>query len=463
MIGWTLRRAGLWLLALGLVAGLFAAAVVLLTVERAPLVTRPPTATPAAAAATRDFVHRVRRLDRSGARVPELPVRLDEVQAVLDFGARLVPGARGQAMIEEGALVVAGSLALPLGRWLNVEATVAPFSGAATLSRLRLGGIDLPPALMTALGEGGLNMLLGRGLGTRVRDSVRGLEIADNRMLARLAHSREMRRSFTSRTLSVLAETELPAPERIEAQYLALRRAMDAGRLPDRGSFLPYVRFALETSLARAEPGALTQEFVAALFALTRACGARQFALVVGRMVDDAVFDAPRAWRRNCGELTLAGRIDTRRHFITAAAIKAASTADVSFAIGEFKELADSRGRGGVFDFTDVTANASGIRFADTMMAAAPADWPGLIARIGREGDVLAGFDGIPGKTPWPDFVARYGRMDSPAYLAMVERIERRIDALPLHAGRGRGGRSAVAEALGLTAPGTDAPRPPGE
>jgi hypothetical protein len=206
---------------------------------------------------------------------------------------------------------------------------------------------------------------------------------------------------------------------------------MDDGTLPATGSFLPYIRFALDMALESA-PDDLPNAYTAAIFALSRACGARDFTLVVGRMA--AIGPDKRRWKVECDDLTLNRRVDSRRHFITAAAIEAASNRGFAISIGEFKELADSYRGGSGFDFTDIAANNSGIRMSDLFMSRPAADWPGLIDRLTAEGAVIVPFAGIPTHMDGAEFKARYTEIDSPAYAAEIARIEARIDALPLHA-----------------------------
>ena len=142
--------------------------------------------------------------------------------------------------------------------------------------------------------------------------------------------------------------------------------------------------------------------------------------------------EVSRDWRTECSRLTLNDRIDSRRHFTTAAAIQAASNRNVSVSVGEFKELSDSLGRG--FDFTDMAANNSGIRMANLFMATPVGDWSRLIARIEAEEDVIVPYDDIPQILSREAFSAQFGEIDSDRYLEMLHLIETKIDALALHA-----------------------------
>ena len=85
------------------------------------------------------------------------------------------------------------------------------------------------------------------------------------------------------------------------------------------------------------------------------------------------------------------------------------------------------------FDFTDIVANNSGIRMSDRMMRTAHEEWPALLRLVGHEEDVIAPIEGIPTAMTRDQFAAGFGSLESPEYAAMLDRIEARIDALPLH------------------------------
>ena len=223
----------------------------------------------------------------------------------------------------------------------------------------------------------------------------------------------------------------MPPHELIDAYYVNIRKAMDRGDLPDRGSYLPYLVFTLEAARDGAWTEGRLDAFTAAMFALTRIFGAYDFSLVVDDLARDEA-RVKRDWQTNCRHPTLNGRIDSRRHFTTAAAIQAASNRNVSVSIGEFKELYDSQ-RGG-FDFTDIAANNSGIRLANQFMTTPLEDWSRLIARIEAEEDVIISYDDIPQILTRDEFTEKFDKIDSDRYVAMLDRIERRIDTLSLHA-----------------------------
>ena len=118
------------------------------------------------------------------------------------------------------------------------------------------------------------------------------------------------------------------------------------------------------------------------------------------------------------------------------AGLYAASSGRASFGMGELKELLDSNEGGSGFSFDDIAADLAGARFAAAFLAAPPADWPAMLARIDDEGTaILPALDGLPSGLSEAEFRHRYGDVDSAAYAAMVEEIRARVDALPLYAG----------------------------
>jgi hypothetical protein len=232
----------------------------------------------------------------------------------------------------------------------------------------------------------------------------------------------------------MLRGEEMPTPERIAAHALRLRVAIEDGTLPAEGSLLPHLRFMLRAAREDAAPGEAGRAVTAALFALAQVCGEDEFRRIAGHLAGEVPAEGI-AWTRGCEGVRLAGREDSRLHFVIAAALKAASTLRVSFTIGEFKELVDSVAVSNGYDFTDIAANASGIRFAETVLRTDPAGWEALAARLEAESDVLVSFEGLPGRLPAAEFLRRFGALDSPAYAAMIERIETSVRSLPFHAG----------------------------
>ncbi len=208
---------------------------------------------------------------------------------------------------------------------------------------------------------------------------------------------------------------------------------MDSGELPATGSYLIYVQFMLDAVLAKGGEGDLNDAYTAAMLALARVCGAKDFTMVIGGAAGGSFAPARRPWQTECKPLTLNGRVDSRRHFTTAAALQAASNRGFAVSVGEFKELYDSLWQGSGFDFTDLAANQSGIRMSNRLMQAPAEDWPELLGRIRQEGDIIIPFDDLPQIMDRATFEAIFRDIESPEYAAMLAEIEASIDTLALH------------------------------
>lgn len=134
----------------------------------------------------------------------------------------------------------------------------------------------------------------------------------------------------------------------------------------------------------------------------------------------------------------LRGRRDLAQHFISSAALAAQGGDALADLLGLFKELGDSQGGSG-FSFADLAADRAGTRFAQL----ATGDRRGalLVQAAAQQGlgvdDIMPPIDGLPEGIGKARFAADYQDTKSPAFRAIAERIERRIDRLTLHRAQG--------------------------
>jgi hypothetical protein len=429
---------GLFGLAAALVLAVFGLGLYFL--EDAPRVGKLPPPQPEDVAAVRKFVLAVREAtkpgEQSGPSVVTIPTA--DLPSIMRLGVRFVPELRTAATVESHAVRLAASLPVPwpTGRkWLNGAVTVPPFTERFAFGSIVVGERVLPPGPTLAVGTFAANLVLGNRTGDKIRNSARAMTITGDALVFDMQLSDEDRGGVLTGVFGALRGSRMPSAEEINGYYERLRQAMDDGRLPATGSFLPHLRFVLEDAYGRSDDASLPNAYTAAVFGLARACGAQDFGLIVGRFAGLTLKEKEKPWAADCSEVTFADRIDTRRHFITAAAIKAASNRGVAISIGEFKELHDALSMDYGFDFTDIVANNSGIRMSDLLMTQPRAAWPGLLERLRNEHDVLGRFDGVPPLMNREEFARRFGDIDDPKFKAMMERIERNIDETALQSG----------------------------
>ena len=357
-----------------------------------------------------------------------------QLNSVIRLVSRFMPGFRGELMVARTDVEGKVSIPVPYSGetlWLNISATMPEFNQSLSLSSVMLGRISLPPSLALEIGRRGANLVIGGGFGDRLVKAASSMVIEEDRLILDTGFNRVGRDGIMLELLGTLRGSELPSPDEIDRYYKMIRKAMDNGVLPNEGSYFPYLQFTLEAALEGSRTEGGPNAFTSAMFALTYACGAKDFSLVVGEILGrDQV--TGQNWTTDCSKLTLNGRIDTRRHFTTAAALQAASNRGFSIIVGELKELYDIVKSGG-FDFTDIAANNSGIRMAHRFMSSPLQSWPTLLERLRSEREVIISFDDIPQIMLEQQFVASIGTIDSREYYTMIDRIEAKIDKLPLH------------------------------
>lgn len=389
-------------------------------------------------AAARTFVRDVRRVAGDGAtQGDDLWASAAQLNSLVRLGGRFISGFRGRVTVTADA--VEGDVAVPVPwwsgqKWLNLSGTVPPFEGTFRLSHLTVGGRGISPDLAVSVARIGANLAAGDRFGDKVLQSANAMAIDGDTVRFNISLDSVGRNGVMRGAFGMLRGSEMPSAEQVEAFHSLIRAAMARGDLPQTGSFLPYLAFTLSEAYAQSTADTLPNVYTAAIFGLAKACGARDFSMIVGRLAFDAS-DGDQNWPVSCEEITFNGRIDSRRHFITSAALQAASNRGVSISLGEFKELYDTISGAGGFDFTDMAANLSGVRLSNVLMTLPRAEWPDRLDLLETENDVIVPFDGIPQLMPEAAFKARYRDVESPAYTAMLAQIEARIDALRFYQG----------------------------
>ena len=409
-----------------LLCGLAAA---VLFVQNTPALDAAPPPAPEDVAATRELVRDIRAAADTGA---ELQVDAARLNSAILLGARFIKGFRGAVSVEAQSVIGQASIPLPWPgdpKWVNIRGRVPAFEGQFRLSELTVGHVDLPPALAVFLARTGANLGIGNRFGDRILDAATSMTISGDVLAFRLDIDDMGKNGLMRGAFGAMRGNQMPGFQEIESYHQLYRTAMAEGRLAQTGSFLPYLQFALDAALERSTAETLPNAYTAAIFGLAKVCGARDFAMIVGQL-GFIESDVRRIWPTSCDEVTFNDRIDSRRHFITSAALQAASNTGVAVSIGEFKELYDIVSGAGGFDFTDMAANLSGVRMSNVFMSTPRDAWPALLTQLQSENDLIVPFDGIPPLMSDAEFAARFGDIDSDRYKALLAEIEARIDQL---------------------------------
>ncbi|MBT3330919.1 MAG: hypothetical protein HOK21_18470 [Rhodospirillaceae bacterium] len=408
----------------------------LLALQSFPNVETPRTVKAANAQQAKAVLKRFRDAFKTNTQQRKISVSEDELNSVMLFAARAIPSFRGDAAVAPSAIRLAASLKpprLPGGKWLNLNVTVQPSRQGLEIAAIRLGRFDLPPQLVRPLLTFAMDMALGDDLGTLAVDGVSEVSVRKRTVVIGLNISPRIRETLLARSKSRLrTDSGFGNEAEVRGYLAAIHDAAVAGQLPRKGSFTPYLRFAFDRAQKRGLGGDSAVEMRSATLALAIYCGLRKLEILVGKVVPEGL----KIQNSHCRSVTLGGRGDLRQHFIVSAVLKMASDRGMAFAIGEFKELLDANKGGSGFSFDDVAADLAGIRFATTLFAqnnGGGGVQPELLQMMGREKAVFPKITDLPSRMPEKEFTRRFGGVDTPAYVAMIRKIEQRIDVLPFN------------------------------
>jgi len=139
--------------------------------------------------------------------------------------------------------------------------------------------------------------------------------------------------------------------------------------------------------------------------------------------------DAPLAPHRHVLHLSVHGRHDLVQHYLVSAAVTASAGSGLASAMGEFKELDDSRGGTG-FSFADLLADRAGIRLAE--MATGTEQQARLLQQrmsdsLLVETDFMPDIEDLPEGIMELEFKHRYRDLDSNKFKMVEDEIENRL------------------------------------
>ena len=387
-------------------------------------------------AAKRQLAQRIR-----GTRPPEgqprhLHLTDAEINAIVNSAlGRGGDHRRASVQFEPATFAGLASLAVPRrlgeGQFLNVQLAghLSIDEGHLHLGvqEFQLGSLSVPAVLLRLLSSFVYAMLMDDPQIRRIIEAVVTLNLepgAINFVFQSGALSRQVVPAVVQllwERPDVAFETELHV-----RHLIATYQRLPAGA--DRFGLLLQAAFTLATERSTVQDPLLENR--AAIFALAILLGHIDLEPFVGELLDP---DLRAQASRMIGTVPLRGRRDWTRHFWVSAALVLLSNEPTSDRIGLLKEQLDSQDGGSGFSFADMLANAAGTRFAiaatrDQSSARA------MQARLVRGFDLDEFFppaDGLPENISAAEFQSRYGGVGGRGYQAIVDEINRRLDALP--------------------------------
>lgn len=373
----------------------------------------------------------------------------DEIDAVWQDLARRMLGGAGDVSLDEGEATVILSVPLsrtPLralrfrGEWVNLRAkVVAKPEGLPRLVSVRVGRLPVPSWVALWASRRVVEHYELTELTDMALSSVQSVRMTP----LRAEVTASWRGDFNARLLSLLVPPD--DHERLRAYQ---RQLADLTRPPPPGTmYVPIVALpaVIQPMFEEARQRSLAQ-VVAGGSVDSEQVAAREnravllvLALYAGQVPLDRLIPQPGAAKAAAPParsrlLTLQGRPDFAQHFLLSALLANDMGGRLTDAIGVYKEMMDTRRDhgGSGFSFNDLAADRAGNRFGQRARQAPVA----LQARVAEQGDRDDFF--MPAVADLPQFLSdqefkrRYGQVGSEAYNAVMQEIDRRVNALPV-------------------------------
>ena len=320
----------------------------------------------------------------------------------------------------------------PFGQFVNISVVTAPFSDGITVRQLEIGRLAFHNQLAQVIIEMGITYLLGKQHSTEVLNAVKAISTRDDKLLIQYQPlpnlGKIVARGLNQSGLIGGNSNAFATPEAIRFHYQQLCQQFDAHKTRALTHYLA-ARFADAAQRSNTVEQAITENR-AALTALAIFFGSYKFNTIIGAIPDSEI----KHCQRRASKAFLAGRKDLSLHFIYSAMIKIMSDSNISFTIGEFKELSDAFRGGSGFSFADLAADQAGIQFATF------ATQLNTVARLHEHTELLSNETNFfPELNNFSEGISQqqleqdYGGIEGESYLKLVDQIKARISELTLY------------------------------
>lgn len=411
--------------------GLFFSPVIiaLLMIEREPLVAENTQARFDDISDAKDVLKRFDPRMMESDRTTKVSVTDSEISMAIGAALSRIAPLKGRVDASEDGVVLQGTAELPipdtfLGRYLNVEAVVAPSDSELVVSKLSIGDIPVPTWIIKPVTVYALDWFMGDGKGEPAYASIRSVAVKENVITVAFQPPPNLVADVKAAAGRVI---HLGNADGVRAYYRKLIEISAGGRTASLSSYIGPL-FALADE--RSQTGDPVEENRALILALAMYFGDSRFELLL-RDVKTADLGGQDF---DTEDVKLERRHDWVQHFTTTAGLAVAAGGGLSNFIGEAKEIKDSEGPSG-FSFTDIAADRTGVRFAEaaTGSASSARKLQKALAGGAIESAFFPKVGDLPEGLSESEFKAAYGDIDTEAYDAMIRGIDRRIGKIELY------------------------------
>lgn len=388
-----------------------------LAVESDPMFERKVVLDPLSMGRAKDILERHRARVRPGmlAAATILP---EDADVAVNYAVHRFTGGSATLQLLQGTARCRSSIPLAGGRlpgFLNIDVSLGETAGWPTLNSLQVGGLVVPRPVLRFAEPVFLRLLHSNAQFQYLLDSVRLVRFSPGALV--VVYFWEGGVEGNVRSLA-LPDGE---QQRIRRYHDILAEAVEAQ--PDRPAPLWVLLRQMFLEAAQDEDPVGGNRAAILVLAF----------LVLDKPVESVIPDAA-AWKRlQRRTVNLDGREDFAKHFLVSAMLAAYADTVLSDAIGLYKEIEDSRGGSG-FSFNDIAADRAGTRFGEkaTRSRESARGLQDHFSGALTDRDLMPEWVDLPEFLPEEEFRKRFGGVGAPAYRAMMEEIERRVEALPL-------------------------------
>jgi uncharacterized protein YfiM (DUF2279 family) len=407
------RRKKIWRFVGRLLIASFAV-VIALAVDLSPTVPVQKAPTAEQARRARDTARIARILLSDGKGFATLRVDRDALASLTTLASALGRYGRFDTAIDKGTLKARGSRQFGF-LWLNIEAQTKGSARGFPETRLKVGNLNLGKTVSSSLIDLGHFLARQRGIAVPPLDNlVRSVRIEPDSVSASVHFP--LKGAFANELSGLRSQ---PIDARLTAALYCRLVAFD--RRAPTADFAIVVRRAFAPTKSVLP---IVEQNRAAFVAL--AIYATDSS--AGRLAGDAT-KRIRSCRRAVTDPRLAGRADLAKHWALSAALGVSLGDDVGSAMGEWKELSDSRPGGSGFSFVDLAADRAGLAIARRASDPSSANLAATRLRVATSGDLvpvkaLALSEGLSEKA----FVTSYAAIDSTRFASAKARIDKVIE-----------------------------------
>jgi hypothetical protein len=407
---------------LGFALALVLAAALLLATDRQAVINRAAEITPESIGRAKRILEAndPRRLRTGERRI--IAVSHGDLDLAANYLAQQYTGGSARVSLQDDDARVTASVPvpkIPISIYINVDAVLTEATPLPSVKRLQLGRLPIPRSLADWLLQRVIIEAIGEEAFDASTTAAKKLDIRNGSVAVTYEWHPNLKENIRSALLSPEDRERLEVYQR---RLSAITRSVSSPNISLAELLSPIFNLAQERS-RHDDPLA---ENRAAILILT---------FYVNHGALDALLPAARNWPEpSARTITLAGREDFSKHFMTSAALAAKAGGILADAVGVYKEIADSRGGSG-FSFGDIAADRAGTRFGEEAVQSADAARQ-LQQRVAAgivDRDIIPVTEDLPEYISEANFKRRFGGVDGSAYRQMMSAIEGRVAGLALY------------------------------